>query len=83
MSNPDAEQKLELANKLIADEGWAWTWAPTSEGGAAAPQFLLPPEGDARRNWCAVWSRIPDTQLHMPHWATLKEEPEHEPITAS
>lgn len=52
--------------KRCLESGWRLSPTPIEQ-----TQSLIPPEGDPRINWCAIWEKIvyEGSVVLVPHWA--------------
>lgn len=62
----DRNSVLERIEKLKA-EGWSWNLVYVDEQTGLERFSFLPPIGDERRNWCAMWINL-DNKRAFPHW---------------
>ena len=62
MPQEDIEERLEILEK---ERGWVWQKWSYPEVDCS---ILMPPKGDVRHNWCAMWLQV-SVRRTIPHWA--------------
>lgn len=67
INNMANEELIAIIESCIKD-GWRITSHGEDGNGMAS---LIPPEGDPRNGWCAIWEKVPyDNKIVLvPHWA--------------